>query len=418
METQTISGRGVKRRRDNTSPDQNQLKKVNLRKEVNFPDDTWLETLKFLACPQWSKMCFVCRKMNGVAQRNISRLPRVFVDSASMYYTDYYARPKEWKKVPVTRYTVVVAFDEVMQGKQSTEWFKNRGFTLDVPEHIPPENALIGGRKWKGYGRGNEWRGNVNVCIHRSAQETIPLSNTELRFPWLYNLASKIDQFKSVVYYAQFNPILNQYSWDYLAQFFKFMYHPSSYIKEARLFAIHQNFVDHLKCTADSFYKEPRHIRCESFVLEGKIGTNITDASDSLKWLAQNVHAETIYIHDTSSCDVFHLLANFLLEASGAKQCASTKMEILVSDPVVFLNVLIQKFRTIPLVESAIPTISFFYPSQEEHRAHLGPNLISQEVDSQGSSALYLISNGQNRMRISFHSSKWCFVSNVGIYSI
>ncbi|KAI1716926.1 hypothetical protein Ddc_10059 [Ditylenchus destructor] len=78
MDKQNILCRSVKRRQADSPPNRN---KRMLRKKVDIPDDTWLETLKFLTCPQWLQKCFVSRQINGIAQRNISRLPKVIVDS-------------------------------------------------------------------------------------------------------------------------------------------------------------------------------------------------------------------------------------------------------------------------------------------------------------------------------------------------
>ncbi|KAI1690758.1 hypothetical protein DdX_22320 [Ditylenchus destructor] len=54
------------------------------RKKVHIGNDTWLEALKFLSFPQWSKALFVSRQLAGVVQGNISCLPRIIVDSATM----------------------------------------------------------------------------------------------------------------------------------------------------------------------------------------------------------------------------------------------------------------------------------------------------------------------------------------------
>ncbi|KAI1711272.1 hypothetical protein Ddc_12969 [Ditylenchus destructor] len=66
--------RRAKRRRDQASAAvQNQ---PMLRKLVIILDDSWLEALKHLTCRQWSRMSLICRHVNGIVQRNISRLPR------------------------------------------------------------------------------------------------------------------------------------------------------------------------------------------------------------------------------------------------------------------------------------------------------------------------------------------------------
>ncbi|KAI1714668.1 hypothetical protein Ddc_11389 [Ditylenchus destructor] len=406
MDKQNIARRAVKRRRTNSTPNQNPL-----RKKVDISDDTWLETLKYLSCLEWSQKCFVSRQINGVAQRNILRLPMMTLHSALMYY-------RYWTRSNLFNSNTTVVFDTVMQEEQSMQWFKSRGFTLDAPKDIPAQNVVIGVTSKK-----SEWKGNVNVCIYGSAHEKIPLTYKEHYLPWYYDCSER----KPVLFYAKYNPFFNQYSSNYLAQFLKCIYHPALYIKKVEMYAFDQSFIDSLKCNADSFDNKPRYIRCESFMLLGISGKNTVALSNSLQWLGRNVRAETIQIREID-CDekypeAYVLLANFLLEASGA----SKKTVIRQKNEMSFLNALIQKFRTIPVVKSAIPTIEFWYPRAEEYRAHLGPNLIAREVDSEGADALYMIENGQNRMRISLkelppymcpHNINNPSVCNVNVYSI
>ncbi|KAI1705617.1 hypothetical protein Ddc_15683 [Ditylenchus destructor] len=291
------------------------------------------------------------------------------------------------EELQVNKYTIV-AFDTVMQEEQSTEWFKNRGFTLDAPVDIPPENALLDSHEWT-----QNLDSNINISILGSAQEKIPLSEEEKRFPWFYPGVGAFR--KPVLYYAQFNPVLNQYSWDYLAQFLKLLYHPTSYVKEVDMYAVNQSFIDSLKCNVNNVDNKPRYIQY----------ANVVHLPDMFKWTIQNVRAETIHIFFYCDSENFALLSNFVFDASGAKQCASKEIQIpTCPDRTHIIRSLIEKFHTIPLVESAIPTLSCYMDREEleELPAHLGPNLIAQEVDSEGADALYMISNGENRMRIMF----------------
>ncbi|KAI1711273.1 hypothetical protein Ddc_12970 [Ditylenchus destructor] len=75
--------RRAKRRRDQASAAvQNQSLP---RKTIIILDDSWLEALKHLTCPQWSTMSLISRQINGIVQRNMSRLPRQLLpDSASV----------------------------------------------------------------------------------------------------------------------------------------------------------------------------------------------------------------------------------------------------------------------------------------------------------------------------------------------
>ncbi|KAI1695798.1 hypothetical protein DdX_19381 [Ditylenchus destructor] len=249
---QCISIRGVKRHRTNSSPDLNSDEANISRKSVYIPNDTWLEALKFLTCPQWSQNRYVCRQINGIIERNISHLPKMVLACADMYY-NFEDRAQEWQKRRLNKNTVV-AFETVMQEKQSTQWFVKRGFPIKAPVGIPASDLLIAADKWTG-----ECESNVNICIHGSAQEKVPYSDEKKRLP-----SSR----EPVLFYAQFNPVSNRYSWHYLAQFLKFIYHPMSYVKEVKMFAVNQTFIDSLKCNIGSTDNEPRYIRCESFTLK------------------------------------------------------------------------------------------------------------------------------------------------------
>ncbi|KAI1702193.1 hypothetical protein DdX_15607 [Ditylenchus destructor] len=80
-----MSHRGIKRRRANSSSDE--IQRI-VREKVHIPDDTWLQALKFLSCTEWSQKRFACRQINGIAQRNISRLPKMMImtENVAMYY--------------------------------------------------------------------------------------------------------------------------------------------------------------------------------------------------------------------------------------------------------------------------------------------------------------------------------------------
>ncbi|KAI1695207.1 hypothetical protein DdX_19714 [Ditylenchus destructor] len=171
------------------------------------------------------------------------------------------------------------------------------------------------------------------------------------------------------------------------------------------MFAINQKFVDILKCNVGSIDKEPRYIRCESLTLKGWPELYTVHLPDLLKWLTRNVRAESLNISFILNRSRFLPLAKFLLNPSGAKKCTSSKIKIKVSNPVVFLTVLIQKFRAISLVKDDVPTIELLYPSFDAEWERLGSNLIDQEADPHDAKALYMISNGQNRMRISLCAS-------------
>ncbi|KAI1701038.1 hypothetical protein DdX_16342 [Ditylenchus destructor] len=388
-----------------------------MRKKVNISDDTYLEAIKFLTCPEWSQNRFVSRQIDGIAQRNISRLPKMVLDCAAMYYIN---RDSALPVNKLDKYAIV-SFDAVLRKRQSTQYFKNRGFTLSAPG-IPAKTVLLNAQAvFDNWTRSDD--SNVNVCIHGTVKDEIPLSFEEKLCPWFQKLNeaykaafSKAMEFrKPVLYYAQFNPALNECSWDYLAQFLKLVYHPISYAKDVKMFAVNQNFIDALECNIVD--NERRYIHCEAFsLLIYHIDPGYNDLPMSLKWLPQNVHAEKIHlpwILDTS--ESFGLITNFLFDPFGAKQCASEMVTIQLIDATAFLNILIEKFHQIPFVEDGIPTTEF----SSYRPAHMGPNLIDREVDSEGADALHVIINGPNRMRISFRSRNYIYdICHVRIYSI
>ncbi|KAI1697802.1 hypothetical protein Ddc_19476 [Ditylenchus destructor] len=80
MNNRKFSRQVAKRRRVNSS---SAVQNPTLpRKKVEIMDDIWLEALKHLTCSQWSLMSLVSRQVNGVIQRNLSRLPPLLMESA------------------------------------------------------------------------------------------------------------------------------------------------------------------------------------------------------------------------------------------------------------------------------------------------------------------------------------------------
>ncbi|KAI1691835.1 hypothetical protein Ddc_24019 [Ditylenchus destructor] len=274
-----------------------------LRKQVYISDDTWLETLKFLTLPQWSQKAFVCRQISGIVERNISRLPKLVLDDATMYFTEYHSGIQKQRLM-------------------------DPDFTFDAPADVTAENVLIGAGKW--------------TCVYKSFhQRTIEMP---AEFPANLNFSiralEEIPRFKiqkifsttsPILYREQFNPVSNriQHSWAHLAQFLELVYHPTSYFREVEMFAVNQKFIDSLKCNVDSVDNKPRYIRCAFFTLKTGDDTNTADLSDSLEWLVRNVRAKNVWICDIDDTAVFPVLANFLFGASGANQCASKEIYFL-----------------------------------------------------------------------------------------
>ncbi|KAI1697803.1 hypothetical protein Ddc_19477 [Ditylenchus destructor] len=280
MNNQSIAHRVAKRRRVNSSSTvQNQL---SPRKSILVFDDSWLEALKHLTCIQWSKMSLVCRQINGIVQRNISRLPR---------------------------------------------------------------------------------------------QESF-------RFEPRFKRLSSIE----------------------------LLFNPTVYVKEVKMFYIGHKFVDGKE--------EARIIRCQSFHLKSGPDSPhrfpfLDSMSKHLEWLVRNVRSDSIHIPKWISHRIHQTvrqrakLTNFIFETSQKCEAQELVFNNCSLHQIAFLNVLIEDFMALPVVQGTIPTVVIgFYPAEEEHRAHLGENLIGREVDSQGADALHVIENGKKRIRISFFCYK------------
>ncbi|KAI1697804.1 hypothetical protein Ddc_19478 [Ditylenchus destructor] len=97
MNNQSIAHRVAKRRRINSSSSAQNL--LSPCKSFLILDDSWLEAIKHLTCIQWSKMSLVCRQINGIVQRNISRLPRQVIESAEMRAKDHFLFKPQFRRL-------------------------------------------------------------------------------------------------------------------------------------------------------------------------------------------------------------------------------------------------------------------------------------------------------------------------------
>ncbi|KAI1697614.1 hypothetical protein Ddc_19606 [Ditylenchus destructor] len=193
------------------------------------------------------------------------------------------------------------------------------------------------------------------------------------------------------------------------------LFHPASYVKNVTMRTVDQKLID------TSFNGEERYIRCQSFKLlpRSNISTAPQKIEKSLKWLERNVRCDSISLPQwifnrvQNSDKIRAMLTNFIFGTS--QKCNA--QELVLSYPYDYLfkvklvDVLIQEFFSLPVVQSTIPAVVIGqYPEQGHHRTHLGENLIGREVDSQGAVALYMIENGEKRIRISFcHEDSYWF---------
>ncbi|KAI1697580.1 hypothetical protein Ddc_19614 [Ditylenchus destructor] len=192
-----------------------------------------------------------------------------------------------------------------------------------------------------------------------------------------------------------------------LPQFLQILYDQSTFIKDVRIHIYQPDLSSTF--TAD----DSRHIRCGKLMLRGFV-ENVDNLREYISWIEQNLRADQIHFrsilvnqfNDEAQVQALNILSDFCFGSS--HMCANEEAKFeLPHSSVRFLNILISKFRTISVIDSRIPTIVIYpHPCAEIYRDHLGANLIDRESDKPlGTEAAYLISNGDNRMRISFCKS-------------
>ncbi|KAI1703820.1 hypothetical protein DdX_14656 [Ditylenchus destructor] len=332
--SKVVPGKSTKRPGSAISGASGSGAKKRSRKPVEIPEDVWLDALKFLSCPKWSKTCLVSRQLNGVAQRNVSRLPLAIIDSAAMTL-------REREKTEV----VMIVSDFIIVPDEQDEWFKDRGLTLGVPGDIQLINAIIG--------LDFEEDSCVDLCILGPAQKK-KLTPSEKKLPWFFG-----QQFSSeVLFYAEFSPHRNKYSWASMAFFLKLLYDQSTYVKNLSMYGFDKKLKEIL--FAD---EEKRYIRCGSFALQVSTDDSVEDLRESLSWLEQNVKYDNILFpsgipyKESEGCDA---VTDYLLGSSWTSASQEVKLgEINGSYYLeLFFGILIKKFPT-AAVQSIFPTVVF-----------------------------------------------------------
>ncbi|KAI1699094.1 hypothetical protein DdX_17524 [Ditylenchus destructor] len=376
---------------------------------VKISDDCCIDVLKFLTCAEWSEKRCVSRQINGVVECNISRLPRAIFQKAIL--GEDYLVPK----LRQVEDDAIVAFGAIIPQSKIEQWFVNRGITLEsrvqfqMPaEAIPTEKVLLG----------NYWD-STDMCILASAQQ-----HSQEQKTWIEHLFRKQESsHESVLFYSQFRPAA-KFSWASLEHFLTFLFHPLSYIKMVEMFAVDQKFIDAVKekivdnspIPGNTMHPQkciknwPLYIHCETFSLRYKTGMSIYDLHDILMWLQRNVRADSlrmsslgVYTDSEDSDAVYRLLTDFVFGA--LRICVKRELRIRLVHESNLLISLIEKFWTLDKIEREIPAIVlelFFTHIIEQIGQELGPNVIHQEVDSEGADFLFVFENGHNQMRISF----------------
>ncbi|KAI1693367.1 hypothetical protein Ddc_22870 [Ditylenchus destructor] len=369
---------------------------MSSRKKVEIPDKAWLDTLKFLMGPQWLKMRFVSHQLAEVVRGNISELPRVIIDNVK-FSEDKLA----------LKSTEMMSYDILIPQNEKKEWFTKRGINLNAPTALQHQDAIIG----MGAKHGNQHKASISYYADvnelSEASKTIrPKRKTVWRKLGCVSNRGYQEYRRPVIFSAAFNPDLNEYSWASMKYFLNLLYSPLTYIRNVEMYALNKNLTDALFLGEDY----GSYIHCGKFTLLG-------DLCKSLPWMQKNVRADTIYFsRELFLMDVeysgFTETSHFLLDSSWmcANQAQNVKAVKIKLERVYnwkwFIKALIKKFRTLPTIEHATPSIEFSFWKFPDERPDLNYLIWDPEVvklkpeDSQGAEAAYMISNGRNRMVI------------------
>ncbi|KAI1712624.1 hypothetical protein Ddc_12307 [Ditylenchus destructor] len=264
--------------------------KKKSRTPVEIADDTWLETLRSLSFRQWSKVRFVSRQLNGVAQTNVSTLPCAIIDSAS-------TRLMERNNI----LSNIIVLDSTIPATDAIQWFKDRDIALDIPKDIQLNNAFIG----------------INLEENRCVDITV-LGSAQQKKLSLQNQVSHQASKKEVVFFAEFRPSRNENSWASMTHFLNLLYHPVTYVKELSMYPLDTKLKDTL------FAGEERYIRCGLFTFQ--IPTDDGNFRKPLSWLEKNVRAETIDFSNVIEMIDQEEISNFFFDASW--KCAKQEVKL------------------------------------------------------------------------------------------
>ncbi|KAI1700151.1 hsp70 protein [Ditylenchus destructor] len=313
------------------------------REKVHILSDTWLETLKFLKFPQWSKALFVSRQLAGVVQRNISYLPCTVIDGATMSEVCVYSytrrvprklRGAEAAPLPrrIASHAMPVApfvsFGDKIPENLKKEFFTDLGISLNAPANAQHKDALSGLR----------------------SKTLVP------RF------------------------ILSRCA-----------------CVEVEMFALNQKMIDSV------LDDEERYISCGSFTWK-KVSSNMDEFHKSLSWLERNVRANTIHFPehiDYKNENSSRTNRSFSTGCVVEMRPTGSQIQVCMQYGIVFAS----KFRSVSFVRNDVPTFTASTYGDENVPEAMSLLLLDPDVlklksdDSQGADE-YLISNGDNRMQI------------------
>ncbi|KAI1695980.1 hypothetical protein Ddc_20772 [Ditylenchus destructor] len=253
MDRGTVAKKSRKRRKNNTdnTPQQEKV-------PVYFSNDTILEAVKFLNYEKWSKMRFLCRRVNQLIHSNQSKLQAFEVKSLIC------------KPEFPCRSNSIVSFDQGIQSADAMrKWFQDRGYSCDETTDMPLEKVFAG----------------MNLSVSQGMHITVRAffqDFTEKNMPLTRSQASR-KRTEKELFSAKLNPKKEFYE-PILSHFFRLLHHPDAYFREVSMFPP----------MTDKFCDMTSHspIRCEQFTLR-----NLDSSLEhSLKWLKDNVRAQQLIL--------------------------------------------------------------------------------------------------------------------------
>ncbi|KAI1697320.1 hypothetical protein DdX_18563 [Ditylenchus destructor] len=356
------------------------------RKKVEIPDTAWLDALKFITGPQWMKIRFVSRQLAKVVHGNVSGLPSIVIDNVNFSEIHTPLKPSE-----------MVASGVTIPPNGKTEWFMKRGINFDASTGLQHRDAVIG----IGAVLGN--RNKPSIYYYADMNELSKTSMITRRKP--KTVWRKIDRVsgqecqenrkpQNSIFSAEFNPNRNIYSWPSMEYFLNLLYNPRTYIKEVEMYPLNENLTNayHIGDAYGSY------VHCGKFTVKG-------DFCKSLPWLELNIRADTIYFPgDLTNIENYNII-DFLFYSSWKCALSQIKFE-WVCDWKLFVNILIQEFRTLATIKHATPSIQFSFYKYIGEKPDLNFLSWNSEVvkqkpeDSQSAEAAYVVSSGTNRMDV------------------
>ncbi|KAI1704520.1 hypothetical protein Ddc_16132 [Ditylenchus destructor] len=347
MDRGTVAKKSRKRRNSNTDNTSQQAEK----EPVFFSNDTILEAVKFLNYVKWTKMRFLCYRVNQLIHSNQSKLQAFEVKSLSMYSI-------------VRSSNSIVSFDQAIQSPDAVrKWFQDRGYSCDETVDMPLNKVFAG--------MNNGLHFTIRAFYEEYREKNMPLTRAEAKrtgkLPKMDRCLSNLRA--PQVFSAKIND-KHEFYGPILYHLFRLLHHPNAYFREVSMFPP----------MTDKFCDMTVHspIKCNQFtLLVNHSSLSYSSLEHSLKWLKDNVRAQQIILSFNIRVaipvsDLHSLILEFILQ--DASICAQDRIKLdSIPQPNKFIDALIKKYQTLE-VTKAIPSIVL----KTSWQRFVNPNLVPQ----------------------------------------